>query len=759
MQSDPALHTALLNVGTPNNAFDIAYHMWWPSPTDPFYLANTVENTARQSYYNITGTPSMKCDGTTASWPSIQSIIQARMAVTSPLWMDEIITANASAVNVTIKVVSTLTITNNTVIHAVLLDRYSYLPSSPNGQPHHYHAMLDMAPNGNGQNFTATAGDTMTYTASFPMNPSWNVANLDVASFVQNNTSKEVMQSRCEQVPVNFPGLTYQSYTLQDNGNNDGRAEPGETPYMYITLANGQAFQSATNVVGTLSTTDPTLTITTPTVTFPNIPNGGTGTNANPFVFQVSSSATAHLSSLHLHVLADPGQTAYDVDIPIFIGWPNVLLIDDDGGQGTTMETYYFSTLQAMNEPYESWEIATQGVPSLTLVSNYASVIWFTAYQYSGVLSAAEQALIQGYLNQGGCLFINGQNLAWGLSTQAPAFLSQVLHASYLINDPSIRILPGVAGNPVGNGLTLNINSGGSGSGSATSPDGIGVLAPAQEAFIYQGSATYKGGLTYDDAVTGHKLVFFSFPFEAVNGLPGSNSRAEVLAAMFDFFAFAGPSNPNVTVTLLPVNPPIIIPPQGGSFDWDITLHNGETTPQTLDVWTIITLPGGSTRPGWGPFMNLTMPAGATINRVRTQNIVDRYPPGAYTYTGKIGAYPDSVWDSDSFPFTKAAAGDGGWASNESSAALTPAEYALHGAIPNPFNPTTTLSFALPQAGPVKLSVYNVTGREVATLVNGWRNAGNHEVTFDATGLASGLYIYQLTAGDFHATGKMMLTK
>ncbi|HEX7344303.1 MAG TPA: kelch repeat-containing protein, partial [bacterium] len=74
---------------------------------------------------------------------------------------------------------------------------------------------------------------------------------------------------------------------------------------------------------------------------------------------------------------------------------------------------------------------------------------------------------------------------------------------------------------------------------------------------------------------------------------------------------------PPISITLLPVNPPINIPAQGGSFDWDITLHNNESTPQTFDVWTIITLPNGSTRPGWGPFMNLTMPAGATINRVR----------------------------------------------------------------------------------------------------------------------------------------------
>jgi hypothetical protein len=220
---------------------------------------------------------------------------------------------------------------------------------------------------------------------------------------------------------------------------------------------------------------------------------------------------------------------------------------------------------------------------------------------------------------------------------------------------------------------------------------------------------------------------------------------------------------PNVSITITPVSPPIIIPPQGGSFDWDVTLHNNETTPQTFDVWTIITLPNGSTRPGWGPFLNLTMGAGATINRVRTQVIVERYPPGDYTYTGNVGDHPDSVWDSDSFPFTKLLGGDGGWAVERAhdgqGSTLTPGEYLLHGATPNPFNPITTIRFELRDASFVKLSVSDISGRQVAELVNGWRDAGIHEVTFDGSGLASGFYVYKLTAGDFHAAGKMALMK
>jgi len=88
-----------------------------------------------------------------------------------------------------------------------------------------------------------------------------------------------------------------------------------------------------------------------------------------------------------------------------------------------------------------------------------------------------------------------------------------------------------------------------------------------------------------------------------------------------------------------------------------------------------------------------------------------------------------------------------------------PKEFNLGQAYPNPFNPTTTLSFDLPQASRVTLQVYDISGRLVNTLVNGYRQAGFHHVTFDAAGLASGVYLYRMEAGEFIATGKMVLLK
>jgi len=86
-------------------------------------------------------------------------------------------------------------------------------------------------------------------------------------------------------------------------------------------------------------------------------------------------------------------------------------------------------------------------------------------------------------------------------------------------------------------------------------------------------------------------------------------------------------------------------------------------------------------------------------------------------------------------------------------------QFELHQNYPNPFNPSTTISFYLPQTADVKLSVFDITGRQIATLVDRPMNAGSHIETFDASGLSSGIYFYRIEAGDFQSVQKMMLVK
>ena len=78
---------------------------------------------------------------------------------------------------------------------------------------------------------------------------------------------------------------------------------------------------------------------------------------------------------------------------------------------------------------------------------------------------------------------------------------------------------------------------------------------------------------------------------------------------------------------------------------------------------------------------------------------------------------------------------------------------------PNPFNPETTISYALPQAGKVRLVVYDLLGQEMAVLVDGSRPAGHHTVRFDADNLPSGSYVYRLQVGQEVAARTMTPVK
>ena len=88
-----------------------------------------------------------------------------------------------------------------------------------------------------------------------------------------------------------------------------------------------------------------------------------------------------------------------------------------------------------------------------------------------------------------------------------------------------------------------------------------------------------------------------------------------------------------------------------------------------------------------------------------------------------------------------------------------PTEFSLEQNHPNPFNPTTTISYTLPKSSYVTLKVYNINGQEVKTLVNKVQNVGYYTATFDASSLSSGLYFYTLLSDDFISTKKMLLLK
>jgi hypothetical protein len=220
-------------------------------------------------------------------------------------------------------------------------------------------------------------------------------------------------------------------------------------------------------------------------------------------------------------------------------------------------------------------------------------------------------------------------------------------------------------------------------------------------------------------------------------------------------------------LALLPVNPPIIIPAGGGSFNFVADITNLNNTPTVFDAWTEVSIPGiidprslrlreGQMIQGYG---NMT----STL----TQYVHGSAPAGIYTYRGFVGTYPDYVTACDSFTFDKTGVSEGfdksqswmveDW--NNESISANPVHFNLLSVSPNPFNEKTVISFQLPAASPVELAIYDISGREVQSLVNGHWSLGKHSVVWEAKGMASGIYLIRMKAGDFSQVQKVVLMK
>ncbi len=224
-----------------------------------------------------------------------------------------------------------------------------------------------------------------------------------------------------------------------------------------------------------------------------------------------------------------------------------------------------------------------------------------------------------------------------------------------------------------------------------------------------------------------------------------------------------------LTVTLTPRFPPIRIPSGGGSYVFDAAIENVTDSAILFDAWTQIVLPNGV--PFNRPMFlraGLNIPPGAVMTRTLTQFIPGYALPGTYTYVGSAGVYPDSIIASDCFPFTKLP-GDAppahnlGWTCagwfDDDEISIHNSQFSILSSYPNPFNPSTVARFELRAASQVRLAVYDLAGREVAVLAEGFYPTGVHQAVWDAASMPSGVYFARLTAGEFTQTRKLLLVK
>ena len=264
-------------------------------------------------------------------------------------------------------------------------------------------------------------------------------------------------------------------------------------------------------------------------------------------------------------------------------------------------------------------------------------------------------------------------------------------------------------------------------------------------------ATTGAGASSYGDTNLSSNTTY-NYRTRAVNTAGESAYSNEAEATTDD--DVTPPADDLVVVVTPDDGDPTIVPENGARVDFDIDITNNGSATVTTDYWGTMTDPNGSESES-RRVRSATIAPGATFTGTVRMRISRRSPAGTYTIVGHAGDYPTSE-ASDSFTAIK----EGSSAPDFAKAgAEVPTELVLDQNYPNPFNPSTTIKYGIPEDGVVSIKVYNVMGREVATLVNDWKNAGTYEVSFDASRFSAGVYLFSIDAGGQTIVNRMTLLK
>jgi len=340
---------------------------------------------------------------------------------------------------------------------------------------------------------------------------------------------------------------------------------------------------------------------------------------------------------------------------------------------------------------------------------------------------------LQAYLDNGGKLFINGQDIGddvfgtGGQSQFAQSFYNNYLHATYGGSGTSY-LLNGVPGDPITDGISFvfdfSIYPG------LPTPD---IITPydgdASSIFIYLSGPNIAG---IKAATTDYQVVYFGFGFEQI---PTGEIRDTLVSRIINYYGLEPMQLPAAPVLVSPANS-TVIDSSSALFVWQ------QSQPQVSKYWIEL----DTTDQFTNAFVNSEITdttylfSGLTFGK---------------NYWWRVRAYNPNGWGdfSDVRTFTTVPP------VSVDDEQLTPREFSLDQNYPNPFNPSTIITYSLAKDEKVSLKVYDIMGREVVELVNAKQSSGEYDVEFDASNLSSGLYIYSINAGDFSASKKMILIK
>jgi len=626
----------------------IVYNTWWPGSGDPMYILNQPDNTVRTNYYQPTSpkyVPWIEINGVTfptssSSTAFINTVTNGNNQFAPFKIIISQVALGESLIEVSVKIIrdpTDVTTFSSPKLRVALTEKtvaYSSPPGS-NGESVFYSICRKMLPNAEGTAFTVPVpGDSVEFSLQYiPTSTFLQSVNMDsirVVAFVQDDPSQLIYQSAILELVPNFVA-TIAAVSPDAIISNENSAE--FTTSLYNVGVLDDSYDINVNLVGPAGWTGEFTTVNG-TFQFGQIDSVqvavGDSTLINVMVqpngFNGSGEVSIEYSSKN-----DPGVTGSTVLRTVTNTGVHLLVVE------ATEDGYSSLVTESLDEFYEG----RYGVVSRTAIqasnldlSNFTMISW-SAGNSTPAFYQEEVDNLQDYLDQGGNLLMNGQNIgsdifeSSGQSQFAQSFFNNYLHANYITDLGPSYFMTGYAGDPITDGITIaGINAVYPGS-----PDQIEPYDANTYPIVKYGSGPAINSVRADDE--NFKVVYFGIGFEQI-------------------------------------------------FD------------------------------------------AATVDSLITRSI-------RWLTEGIVLDNDDAV--------------------------SLPIVYNLDQNYPNPFNPATTISYTIPSEAQVSLVVYDIMGKEIASLVNGKQAAGKHTIKFDASLLASGTYFYKLSADDFISVKKMVLLK
>ncbi len=422
------------------------------------------------------------------------------------------------------------------------------------------------------------------------------------------------------------PYVNINSLVLSEAGSNNGngRVDPGETGTFTLNLLNAYPID-LTNAKVSISaaTNDEVIDTTSKFVSI-------TGLSTVPFV--MTSALTVKPASqqrlVQFTVNVQSSLETFSKTFDVLIGYPKILLVAVDSLAIENNQNYYLNALQRVGRFSEQARVGVQSLQAMSFDKRDV-IIYYTGRKTSQTIPDSVGESLKIFLDNGGKVFLTGQNIAEDLTARNSSLQTQLIHASWSKNIVFGRNLYGVVTDKIGDQITRLQAGGFPGAGNQVSPDEIKVdtLAAHPSLLWNSQTGTSYGGLWWENPAKGSKLVFWSFGFEAIDdSAAGANTQSQAMATVLNWF-YGITSTPELSNKLI----------APASF----TLHQNYPNPFNPTTHFQFTVPGAhqpSAEIGGARFVSLKIYD--ALGR-ETATLVSQ-PMNAGTYTVR--------WDATNFP-------------------------------------------------------------------------------------------------------------